>query len=57
MGHLRLVPRAGADARSAVHDHGELGDARLIDYSAPGFAVVYVEGTAPLTQGVLGLDR
>jgi len=47
VGQLRLVPRAGAAARSPAREASEVGDARFVDYSTPGFAVVYLEGAAP----------
>jgi len=49
-GYLKLVPRAGVDA--VVSQPHAYGDRRLegvewVDYSKPGFAVVYAEGAPP----------
>lgn len=56
-GKLRIVPREGI---APAHAHGNAyGDRRLrdvsrVDYSSPGFAVVFVEeGTAPTEAGEL----
>jgi hypothetical protein len=46
-GYVRLVPRAGvAEATGGAHAYGDrdLTGAQLVDYSTPGFAVVYAEG-------------
>jgi hypothetical protein len=45
-GHLRLVPREGLDpskSASGVYGDRRLRDVELVDYSQPGFAVVYLE--------------
>jgi hypothetical protein len=59
-GYVELVPPAGA-ARAAGGAYGDrrLRDVRRVDYSKPGFMVVYVEsGVAPppseLTVGIQG---
>jgi len=49
-GYLKLVPREGVDA--VVSQPHAYGDRRLegvewVDYSKPGFAVVYAEGAPP----------
>jgi len=49
-GELRLVPRADLPAAAGGGSYGDrrLRDAELVDYSQPGFAVVYAEsGQAP----------
>jgi hypothetical protein len=49
-GTLRLVPHAGAPKPAAhgAYSSQRMRDADLVDYSTPGFAVVYLaEGTAP----------
>jgi len=46
-GYVRLVPREGvAEATGGAHAYGDrdLTGAQLVDYSTPGFAVVYAEG-------------
>ncbi len=46
-GELRLVPHPGVtmpDASDASYSDRRLRDARIFDYSQPGFAVVYLEG-------------
>jgi hypothetical protein len=48
-GDLKLVPHAGVvmpDATDSTYGDRRLRDARLFDYSQPGFAVVYLEGGA-----------
>jgi hypothetical protein len=52
-GRLRLVPHEGLDrggAGSAAYGDRRLRDVELVDYTRPGFAVVYV------TQGVVPAD-
>ena len=49
-GYLKLVPREGVDAVvAAPHAYGDrrLEGVEWVDYSKPGFAVVYVEGADP----------
>jgi hypothetical protein len=46
VGQLRLVPHAGT-RRAPARESAEVGGARLVDYSTPGFAVVYLEGAPP----------
>jgi hypothetical protein len=55
-GELRLVPREGVSASSGGGSYGDrrLRDVELVDYSKPGFAVVYVE-EAPAPAGELAL--
>jgi len=46
-GDLRLVPHAGVtmpDAGDPTYQDPRVRDARIFDYSRPGFAVVYLEG-------------
>jgi hypothetical protein len=46
-GYVRLVPREGvAEATGGAHAYGDrdVSGAQLVDYSTPGFAVVYAEG-------------
>ena len=52
-GYVRLVPREGVAAiTSGAHSYGdrEVADAELVDYSKPGFAVVWADG-APAPAG------
>ena len=48
-GYLRLVPREGVEPRAAgaasPYADPSFRDVELVDYSRPGFAVVYLEGT------------
>ncbi len=47
-GDLRLVPHAGVtmpDAGDPTYQDRRVRDARIFDYSQPGFAVVYLEGS------------
>jgi hypothetical protein len=55
-GELRLVPREGVTASGGGGSYGDrsLRDVELVDYSKPGFAVVYVE-EAPAPAGELAL--
>jgi len=55
-GVLRLVPPAGAEAGGGADAYGDrrLRDVEFVDYSKPGFAVVYVEDAEP-PAGVLDL--
>jgi len=50
-GYVRLVPREGVAAITSGggHSYGdrEIADAEFVDYSKPGFAVVYADGAAP----------
>jgi len=48
-GYVRLVPREGVTihAGSASYGDREVADAVLVDYSKPGFAVVWADGAAP----------
>lgn len=49
-GYVRLVPREGVAAITkggASYGDREVADAQLLDYSKPGFSVVYAEGAAP----------
>lgn len=48
-GYVHLVPRAGVSPAGAGAAYGDrrLRDAELVDYSRPGFAVVYGPGPAP----------
>lgn len=49
-GELKLLPHAGVtmpDASDSSYQDRRLRDARIFDYSQPGFAVVYLEGAAP----------
>jgi hypothetical protein len=52
-GYLRLVPHEGvapsgtAGAPSGAYADRRYADAELVDYSKPGFAVVYLDGAAP----------
>lgn len=55
-GYLRLVPREGVAPGSGGASYGDrrYGGVALVDYSKPGFAVVYVEG-APRPAAPLAL--
>lgn len=49
-GHVRLVPREGVSPGGVIGGASPYGDRRyadaeLVDYTRPGFAVVYLEGT------------
>lgn len=51
-GDVRLTPRQGVTPPTAARSGGGYDDprlrgARLVDYSRPGFAVVYLDGAAP----------
>lgn len=48
-GDLRLVPHEGVPAASGAGAYGDrrLRDVHLVDYSQPGFAVVYVDAETP----------
>jgi hypothetical protein len=48
-GYLRLVPRAGVTPSGGSTPYGDrrYSDVELVDYSKPGFAVVYLEAPAP----------
>jgi hypothetical protein len=49
-GYVRLVPREGVAAiTSSGHSYAdrEIADAEFVDYSKPGFAVVYAEAAPP----------
>jgi len=53
-GYVRLVPHAGMpapSAGSASYGDRRLADIELVDYSRPGFAVVYAEDGAPSPAG------
>ena len=53
-GEVRLVPRTGAPAGgSGAYGDRRLRDVRLVDYSRPGFAVIYA--SAPPAGGQLEL--
>jgi hypothetical protein len=57
-GELVLVPRAGVvlpSARDAAYGDPRLADVRLVDYSRPGFAVVYLDGPAPQSGALLSI--
>ena len=48
-GDLKLVPHAGVtmpDANDGAYQDRHMRDARIFDYSHPGFAVVYLDGGA-----------
>jgi hypothetical protein len=54
-GDLRLVPHPGVtmpDASDPSYQDRRMRDARIFDYSQPGFAVVYLEGPAPQGERV-----
>ncbi len=46
-GQLRLVPREGVPEGTSAYGDRRIRDAGLVDYTQPGFAVVYVEGEPP----------
>jgi hypothetical protein len=49
-GHLRLVPREGVtpgDSSGGSYGDRRLRDVSFVDYSRPGFAVVYIEDREP----------
>jgi hypothetical protein len=49
-GYVRLVPRDGVAAIAAgakAYADREVADAQLLDYSTPGFAVVWADGAPP----------
>ena len=57
-GYLRLVPHEGlshqgaaAGASSGAYGDRRYADVDLVDYSKPGFAVVYLDGPAPGAKG------
>ena len=53
-GYVRLVPHEGLaapSAGSASYGDRRLADVALVDYSRPGFAVVYVADAAPAPAG------
>jgi hypothetical protein len=53
-GYVRLVPHEGmpaASGGSASYGDRRLADVALVDYSRPGFAVVYAEDGAPAPAG------
>jgi len=57
-GYLRLVPheglshqRATAGSPSGAYGDRRYSGAELVDYSKPGFAVVYLDGPAPRASG------
>jgi hypothetical protein len=56
-GDLRLLPHEGVTIGGGGSSYGDrrLGDVRLVDYSQPGFAVVYVSGAEP-PAGLLELS-
>lgn len=63
-GYVRLVPREGvAPASEGPYADRRYADAELVDYTRPGFAVVYLDGPAPsplqrtvsLESGVTGV--
>lgn len=54
-GDLRLVPHPGVkmpDASDPSYQDRRMRDARIFDYSQPGFAVVYLEGSPPQGERV-----
>jgi hypothetical protein len=54
-GELRLLPHAGVtmpDAADPTYQDRHMRDARIFDYSRPGFAVVYLDGAAPAGERV-----
>lgn len=48
-GYVRLVPRDGVATHAGSASYGDrsVADAVLVDYSKPGFAVVWADGPAP----------
>lgn len=53
-GYVRLVPRDGVAAITGgaqAYGDREVADAVLVDYSKPGFAVVYADGPPPPAAG------
>jgi hypothetical protein len=54
-GELRLLPHAGVtmpDAGDPTYQDRHMRDARIFDYSRPGFAVVYLDGAPPAGERV-----
>jgi hypothetical protein len=54
-GYVRIVPREGVDphpSTASAYGDRRLRDVRLVDYSRPGFAVVYLEGPPPEARTV-----
>jgi len=56
-GELSLVPRSGVVLPRSEAGYGDrrLAGARLVDYSRPGFAVVYVDGPVPCARAELSI--
>lgn len=52
-GFVKLVPRAGTESPSSSTAYGDrrLREAPRVDYSRPGFAVVFVEADVPRSAG------
>ena len=46
-GYVRLVPRAGLATGTGAYGDRRVRDAALVDYSKPGFVVVYADGSPP----------
>jgi hypothetical protein len=58
-GDLRVVPREGVDPAGGGGSYGDrrLRDVEFVDYSHPGFAVVFVESAQPPTDALELLIR
>jgi hypothetical protein len=59
-GELHLLPRAGVTmpaANDPAYQDRAMRDARIMDYSRPGFAVVYLDGGAPPGERVTATIR
>lgn len=56
-GELRLVPRPGVVLAPSPESYGDrrLRDAERVDYSSPGFSVVYLDGAGPPPGGIARL--
>jgi hypothetical protein len=54
-GYVRLVPREGVSGTPSSGGYGSraLADVELVDYTQPGFAVVWAEGSPPAGGRVL----
>jgi hypothetical protein len=48
-GYLRIVPHEGIASPAGAYSDRRYAHAELVDYSSPGFAVVYLEGEPPDT--------
>jgi hypothetical protein len=51
-GYVRLVPREGVAPGAGAYGDRRVRDAALVDYSEPGFAVVYASGSPPAATQV-----